>query len=70
MAQPYIQQLRAVGITRVISPGNGAMVRLETAYGSVYVRYPARAEPSAWPQSQHVEPHGVESLVPSVLTMT
>ena len=48
MAQPYIQQLRAVGITRVISPGNGAMVRLETAYGSVYVRYPAKAEPLAF----------------------
>src|SRR5258708_30146700 len=41
VAQPYAQQLRAVGITRVISPGNGAMVRLETGYGSVYVRYPS-----------------------------
>src|SRR6266496_374844 len=46
MAQPYAQQLQAVGITRVISPGSGAMVRLETSYGSVYVRYPAVAEPS------------------------
>jgi hypothetical protein len=41
LAQPYAQQLRAVGITRVISPGSGAMVRLETVYGPVYVRYPA-----------------------------
>ena len=48
MAQPYVQQLQAVGITRVISPGNGAMVRLETSYGSVYVRYPALAEPLAF----------------------
>ena len=48
MAQPYAQQLQAVGITRVISPGSGAMVRLETSYGSVYVRYPTAAEPLAF----------------------
>ena len=48
MAQPYAQQLRAVGITRVISPGNGAMVQLETGYGSVYVRYPLGSEPLAF----------------------
>ena len=48
MAQSYAQQLQAVGITRVISPGNGAMVRLETSYGSVYVRYPTVAEPLAF----------------------
>ena len=48
MAQPYAQQLQAVGITRVISPGGGAMVRLETGYGSVYVRYPAAAAPLAF----------------------
>jgi hypothetical protein len=48
MAQPYAQQLRAVGVIRVISPGSGAMVRLETGYGSVYVRYPAAAEPLAF----------------------
>ena len=48
MAQSYAQQLQAVGITRVISPGSGAMVRLETGYGSVYVRYPAVAEPLAF----------------------
>src|SRR5450631_13790 len=45
IAQPYTQQLQAVGVTRVISPGNGAMVRLETAYGSVYVRYPLASDP-------------------------
>ncbi|MEP6943384.1 MAG: hypothetical protein ABI981_10635 [Betaproteobacteria bacterium] len=45
MAQPYARQLQAVGITRVISPGSGALVRLETGYGSVYVRYPASADP-------------------------
>ena len=48
MAQPYGRELRAVGITRVISPGSGAMVRLETGYGAVYVRYPAMAEPLAF----------------------
>ena len=48
MAQPYAQQLRALGISRIISPGSGAMVRLETGYGSVYVRYPAVAEPLAF----------------------
>lgn len=48
MAESYAPQLQAVGITRVISPGNGSMVRLETGYGSVYVRYPAEAEPLAF----------------------
>jgi hypothetical protein len=48
IARPYAQQLQAVGITRVISPGSGAMVRLETAYGPVYVRYPVTAEPLAF----------------------
>src|ERR1700676_1107843 len=45
MARPYAEQLRAVGVTRMISPGNGAMVRLETGYGSVYVRSPLAADP-------------------------
>jgi len=40
--------LQALGISRVISPGNGAMVRLETGYGSVYVRYPASVSPTAF----------------------
>jgi hypothetical protein len=48
MAQSYAEQLQAVGITRVISPGSGAMVHLETGYGAVYVRYPATAQPSAF----------------------
>jgi hypothetical protein len=48
MALPYARQLQAVGVTRVISPGNRAMVLLETAYGPVYVRYPAAAEPLAF----------------------
>ena len=47
LAEHYAQQLQAVGITRMISPGSGAMVRLETGYGPVYVRYPA-AEPLAF----------------------
>ncbi len=45
MAKPYAQQLQAVGVTRVISPGSGAMVQLETGYGSVYVQYPLASEP-------------------------
>src|SRR5205085_10951307 len=48
MAQSYVKQLQAAGITRVISPGNRAMVRLETSYGSVYAGYPEVAEPSAF----------------------
>ena len=48
IAQSYARQLQAVGITRVISPGSRAMVRLETGYGSVYVGYPAMAEPLAF----------------------
>ena len=47
IAQGYVRELRAVGITRVVSPGRGAMVRLETAYGAVYVQSPA-AEPHAF----------------------
>lgn len=47
IAEPYAQQLQALGITRVVSPGSGAMVRLETSYGSVYVPYPA-TEPLAF----------------------
>jgi hypothetical protein len=58
MAQPYVQQLEAVGITRVISPGSGAMVRLETAYGSVYVGYPA-VEPLAF--VLNIGPDGVQA---------
>lgn len=46
--QPYAQTLKAVGISRVISPGSGAMVRLETGYGPVYVRYPVAVTPLAF----------------------
>ena len=59
MAQSYAQQLQAVGITRVISPGSGAMVRLETGYGSVYMRYPAVAEPLAFVLD--IGPHGLQA---------
>ena len=48
MAQPYARQLQAVGITRIISPGSGAAVLLETGYGAVYVGYPAAVEPLAF----------------------
>ena len=48
IAQPYAPQLQAVGITRMISPGGGAEVLLETGYGAVYVAYPAAAEPLAF----------------------
>ena len=58
MAQSYAQQLQAVGITRVISPGSGAMVRLETGYGPVYVRYPA-AEPLAFVLD--IDPDGLKA---------
>jgi hypothetical protein len=48
IAQPYARQLQAVGISRMISPGNAGMVRLETGYGSVYVPYPSASEPRAF----------------------
>jgi hypothetical protein len=48
LAQSYAPQLRAVGITQVVSPGNGAMVRLETGYGSVYLPYPSATDPKAF----------------------
>ena len=48
LARPYAQQLQAVGITRVISPGSGAPVLLETGYGAVYIPYPAAVEPLAF----------------------
>ena len=48
IAQSYVPQLQAVGITRMFSPGSGAMVQLESGYGAVYVRYPAGAEPLAF----------------------
>jgi hypothetical protein len=44
----YAGQLQAVSITRIISPGSGAAVLLETGYGAVYVRYPAAVEPLAF----------------------
>ena len=48
MVLPYARQLQAQGITRVISPGGGAMVLLETGYGPVYVQYPAAVKPMAF----------------------
>ena len=48
LAMPYAEQLQAVGITRVISPGSGAMVRLETLSGPVYVSYPRDVASSAF----------------------
>lgn len=47
-ALPYVQSLRSVGITRVISPGDGTMVQLETLSGPVYVRYPQAVSPTAF----------------------
>jgi hypothetical protein len=60
MAQSYAQQLQALGITRVISPGSGAMVRLETGYGPVYVRYPTVAEPLAFVLD--IGPDGLQAI--------
>ena len=48
LAAPYAGELRAVGIQRVTSPGNGALVRLDTFYGAVYIRYPAGVAPMAF----------------------
>ena len=48
MAQSYARELQAVGVTRVVSPGSGAAVLLETEYGAVYLGYPAAVEPLAF----------------------
>jgi hypothetical protein len=58
-ARPYAQQLQAVGIDRVVSPGSGAMVRLDTRYGAVYVRYPPSSDPLAFVLD--VGPAGVQA---------
>ena len=63
MAQPYAQQLQAVGITRVISPGSGAMVQLETGYGSVYVRYPLASDPLTFVLD--IGPDGLRASAPT-----
>jgi hypothetical protein len=47
-AAPYAGALREVGIVRMRSPGHGEMVRLDTHYGAVYVRYPAGLPPQAF----------------------
>ena len=59
VAQTHAPQLRAVGITRVISPGSYAAVLLETAYGPVYVPYPAAVEPLAF--VLNIGPDGVRA---------
>ena len=43
LAQPYARDLWAVGITRLVATGSGALVQLETLSGPVYVRYPQDA---------------------------
>lgn len=48
LAMPYAADLRALGITHLVSPGGGAMVRLETKWGAVYVPYPRDVPPVAF----------------------
>jgi hypothetical protein len=48
VAQPYADSFRSLGITSVTSPGSGAMLRLETGYGDVFIRYPAGIQPMAF----------------------
>jgi hypothetical protein len=59
MARAYAPQLQAEGITRVVSPGSGAMVRLETGYGPVFVRYPEGVKPLAFVLD--VDPEGAQA---------
>jgi hypothetical protein len=40
LAQHYANELRAVGIKRLVASGSDAMVHLETLSGPVYFRYP------------------------------
>lgn len=64
MAEPYAQELQALGITRMISPGGGDMVRLETGYGPVYVKYPATAEPLAFVLD--IGPEGLQAAAATI----
>jgi hypothetical protein len=48
VVQPYADRFRSLGITSVTSPGSGAMLRLETGYGDVLIRYPAGIPPMAF----------------------
>jgi hypothetical protein len=41
LTQPYITQLRTVGINEVIATGSGRSVRLATNAGAVYFDYPS-----------------------------
>ena len=59
LVQPYAQQLRAEGVTRVTSLGARDMVRLETRSGPVYVRYPAGAPDVAF--ILEIDPTGVHA---------
>jgi hypothetical protein len=48
VVQPYADSFRSLGITNVTSPGSGAMLRMETGYGDVFIRYPAGIQPMAF----------------------
>ena len=48
LAMPYAPDLRALAITRLVSPEGGALARLETAWGAVFVPYPRDAPPIAF----------------------
>jgi hypothetical protein len=63
LAQPYVTQLQAVGITRVIASDTDAMVRLETLSGPVYVRYPPGAPRIAFVLD--IDSSGVRATAPS-----
>jgi len=71
-----IRQLQAVGISRVISPGNGAMVRLETGHGPVYVRYPASVSQAAFVLDVRIggvqvqDEQALAALVPEAVRVT
>ena len=61
-AQRYANELRAVGITRLEAPGSGAMVRLRTLSGPVYVPYPKDVPGIAF--VLEVDPDGVHAFAP------
>ena len=48
LAMPYAAEMRTLGITHLVSPGGGSMVRLETQWGAVYVPYPRDVPPVAF----------------------
>jgi len=60
VAQPYARDLQTAGITRLVAPGGGASVRLETLSGPVYIKYPAGVPSLAF--ELDIDPDGLHAF--------